>query len=185
MNKYSIKTKDQLKKIVLISLMGLISACGFHLRGQSLGEWPAVSKQFGVQDKTGQAFWWRLLLPALQQQGVKVEAAAPRQLILQASSSDKKIASYDATGRAAQYTLTETLSFSFQSPVTEERLSVTQLKRQRTYDFNTSNLSGKTQEERLIQQELRQQLIQSLMARLQQHLSQPLKTSEQLAPELP
>ncbi len=154
-------------------LICLLTSCGFHLRGQGLGEWPTASKHFAVVDQTGQVFWLRLLLPALKQQAIRVDDAAERQLTLNNASSEKKIASYDASGRAAQYTVTEKLSFSFHSPNAEEKLTLTQLSQQRTYNFNANNLSGKTQEERLIQQELRQQLIQQLLLRLQQHLSQP------------
>ncbi len=161
-------------RTVLASFLAcLLTSCGFHLRGQGLGEWPTASKHFAVVDQTGQVFWLRLLLPALKQQAIRVDDAAQRQLILNNASSEKKIASYDASGRAAQYTITEKLSFSFRTPYAEEKLTLTQLSQQRTYNFNANNLSGKTQEERLIQQELRQQLIQQLLLRLQQHLSQP------------
>jgi hypothetical protein len=168
------KFNIQAKLAIVLSFFALLllTSCGFHLRGQGLGEWPAQAKQFAVVDQTGQVFWLRLLLPALKQQGIEVDDNAQRQLILKASTSEKRIASYDASGRAAQYTVTEKLSFSFNSPIAAEKLSLTHLSQQRTYNFNANNISGKTQEERLIQQELRQQLAQQLLLRLQQHFSQ-------------
>lgn len=171
--------------IFLVFFVCLISSCGFHLRGQGLGEWPTASKQFAVVDQTSQVFWLRLLLPALKQQGIRIDNTAPRQLILSDSTSEKIIASYDASGRAAQYTVLEKLSFSFHSPIATEKLTRTQLSQQRTYNFNATNLSGKTQEERLIQQELRQQLTQQLLLRLQQHLTQSAAGKAQAAPVIP
>ena len=169
-------------RISAIFLLGLLTSCGFHLRGQALGEWPAASKQFAVIDQTSQVFWLRLLTPALKQQGVTIDETATRQLILNDSSSEKVIASYDASGRAAQYTVTEKLSFSFHSPIAAEKLTRIHISQQRTYNFNANNLSGKTQEERLIQQELRQQLTQQLLLRLQQHLSQSTASKMQSTP---
>jgi outer membrane lipopolysaccharide assembly protein LptE/RlpB len=177
-----LKTTRLTRSLLAIFFVGLITSCGFHLRGQGLGDWPATSKQFAVVDQTSQIFWLRLLLPALKQLGITIDDTSQRQLILNDSSTDKVIASYDTSGRAAQYTITEKISFSFHSPIAAEKLTRTQLSQQRTYNFNANNLSGKTQEERLIQQELRQQLTQQLLLRLQQHLSQSATNNTQTVP---
>ncbi len=159
--------KKYLVKIVTgLLLIGLISACGFHLRGKI--ELPPEMARVFIEAKdlrlAGQ------LGQSLAVSGAKLVTNAKQAtaiLKIYSAGISKKVRSVGGIGRVREYQLVYTVNFGIKDAsgqVVMERKTATLI---RDFSFNESQVIGKSVEESVIRAEMQRQMIATLMRRIQ------------------
>jgi len=149
-------------------LVALVSACGFHLRGD-VQLAPPLSR---IYIQGGDPYdplvrdWTRALATA----GSAVvadakEATAILQII--ANRGDRRVLSVRATGKAQEYELYQTLEFRVRDPAGRELLAAQRLELTRDYLFDPTDVLGKASEEETLRRDMRRDLVRLAMLRLE------------------
>lgn len=173
------------KCIVLLSLLSavLLTGCGFQLRGYGANPiaLEAVAIKFAADAPSGQ--WDFALRRQLAQSGIDLSDDAQTLLTLREIKSTKDIVSYDSRGKAAEYELVQTVSITIESRTETPGKTAyhNTLKKSRVYTFDPENITGKSQEERLLTREIQAELIRDIIQRLGDY-SQQSAASSQLNP---
>lgn len=148
--------------LFFISITSLcLLACGFHLRGSQSG-WPSALQQLALLYEPKQLDLKMVLKQQLNQLEVKISEDAPHKLVIHSHESLNQIASYDTQGRPQQYTLSSQVTFSLIEHVSSESKiehGPVKLTKNQTYDFNSSQIGGYTQEQRLVEKDLQKHLV--------------------------
>ncbi len=155
--------------IVLLSV--LLQGCsGFHLRG--LEPVAAGERNPGpiiIQlDSTLPNEWRFEFLRFCEQRGVEVQDKARWKLQLSNAKEERNVASLNSRVKAAEYELTSSLDIKLIDASHERILIQTTLDTHRIYRFDEVRVIAKYREEQLIQQQMRQNIFQSVL-RLTQH----------------
>ncbi|WNW13300.1 LPS assembly lipoprotein LptE [Pseudomonas sp. DTU_2021_1001937_2_SI_NGA_ILE_001] len=153
------------RNLLVVGLAVLLSACGFQLRGTGSNELPLKELDLSARNAYGETV--TQLNRLLTAGGVKIYPGAQYKLILVNEAETQRTASYSGSGRSAEYQLTSTLNFEIHGMqdrfLLGEKISV-----DRVYVHDGNNLTGSDQEAAQVRQEMRHDLIQRLLARLQQ-----------------
>jgi len=109
----------------------------------------------------------KLLRQTLENSGVKVYAGAPYKLVLVNEQESQRSLSYAGAGRSAEYQLTNELSYEIRG---QNNLSLLddKLQVQKVYLHDGNNITGSDQESIEARGEMRRDLVQRMMLRLQQ-----------------
>ncbi len=114
--------------------------------------------------------------------GVKVYSGAPYKLVLTNEQESQRAATYTGGSRSAEYELTTVLNYVVQghndTVLLEDKLEV-----RKDYVYDGNNIAGSTQESGQIRKELRRELVQGMMVRLQQLTPAQLADLQQKADE--
>ncbi len=186
------------------ALITTLASCGFHLRGS-----PALDHEAHGVHNTRSHFtasvqlvypnreraWATQLIKQLERARITVidQHDAPplnsdlnsnNRLMLEliSSTQNRRIASYTSRAKAAEYTLTERLTYQITHPNGREVVPTTTLSSERVYQFNVNNISGKDQEAHLISRELKENIGEQLIRHLF-NTTQRLTTGEQSSTE--
>lgn len=149
-------------------MTSLITSCGFQLRGYGANAiaLDAVAVKFAADEQSSQ--WDYALKRQLRQSGISVSPDAATVLTLSNLNSSKDIVSYDSRGKAAEYEIVQSVSISIEtrnnSPTAAPYKNT--LSRSRVYTFDPENVTGKSQEERLLTREIQAELIRDIVQRL-------------------
>lgn len=165
------------KLITLLLTTTLLSACGWHLRGSSV----AIDNIDSIY-LSGSALKDPVLLEEMaiqiQRSGIQLtESATDAEFIINLSNDrdKKRTASVGSNALASEYELNMSVDFRIskgqQIIVDKETARGT-----RTFDFDTNQVLGKNHEEQLIRQEIRSDMIQHILRRLQYMASNPSAT---------
>ena len=153
------------RNLLVMGLAVLLSACGFQLRGTGINELAIKELNLTARDAYGQTVVQ--LRKALQDSGVRVEGGAPYTLDLVNEQSSQRTASYSGSARSAEYELTNTLQFEIRGQnslsLLNDKLDVV-----KTYVHDGNNLTGSDREADQARREMRNELVQRMMLRLQQ-----------------
>ena len=84
-------------------------------------------------------------------------------LTLLKSEHSRRIASYTSRAKAAEYTLSERLTYQFEAPSGKLIVPKNTFTSERVYEFNVNNISGKDQEADLISSELQLDITMKLI----------------------
>lgn len=153
------------RNLLVMGLAVLLSACGFQLRGTGTTE--LALKELDVSARNAYGETVTQLTRLLTSSGVKVYTGAPYKLILTNEAENQRTASYSGSGRSAEYQLTTTLNYEIHGD--RDRLLLdSKVTADRSYVHDGNNLTGSDQEAAQVRQEMRNDLIQKLIARLQQ-----------------
>lgn len=153
-----------IKQITTLLLLGVLSACNYHLRGTA--EVPEVLRNVFVQSAS----------PVLQQSfknslqlvgGELIDAPDPKGVIVKVLDEkfDRRSLSLSSTGKASEFELVYGLTFevmSFDGKVFMPRQKV---EVKRDYFNDQQDIMGKGTEENLIRQEMYDQAVRSVMDR--------------------
>ena len=148
-----------------------ISACGWQLRGFHKGSLPT---QMALQSHDKYAPLPRQLQQTLIRRGVTVKNSAPIQLVLTPEEVSKRTVAVTPIGAAAQYQLIMEVGYAYQalSPDKEATPVIPKILRtERTFDFEAGNNLAKAEEERTLLEEMRQELINRILAQSPQEPS--------------
>ena len=150
--------------LVVLGLTLLLSACGFQLRGT--GDVEFGLKELDLQARNSYGDTVRELETLLERNDVRVHPGAKYSLNLANEQTRQRTASYTSSARSAEYELTSTLDYQFRGPqdrlLLEDRVEV-----QKVYVHDSNNLIGSSQEGDQLRQEMRRELLQQLVMRIQ------------------
>ncbi|MCW3147296.1 LPS assembly lipoprotein LptE [Stutzerimonas stutzeri] len=166
------------RNLVVLSLTLLLSACGFQLRGT--GDVEFGLKELDLQSRNSYGETRKQLKQVLESNDVHVHAGAPYSLNLVKESERRRTASYTSSARSAEYELTSTLDYQFRGPqnllLLEDSIEV-----QKVYVHDSNNLIGSDQEAAQLRQEIRRELVQQLVLRIQRITPAQLDALQQAA----
>jgi LPS-assembly lipoprotein len=153
------------RNLLVMGLAVLLSACGFQLRGTGTTELAIKELDLSARDAYGDTV--KMLRQTLENSGVKVYSGAPYKLVLASEQQSQRSLSYAGAGRSAEYELTNVLSYEIRGnnglSLLDDKLQV-----QKVYLHDGNNITGSDQESVEVRGEMRRELVQRMMLRLQQ-----------------
>lgn len=166
------------RNLLVMGLAVLLSACGFQLRGTGTTDLAIRELDLSARNAYGPTV--TQLRQVLQGSGVKVYAGAPYKLTLTDEQETRRTLSYAGAGRSGEYEMTNVLSYEIQGhdnlPLLSDNLQV-----QKVFVHDGNNLVGSDQEAAQVREELRRELVQRMMLRLQQLTPTQLDQLQQTA----
>jgi LPS-assembly lipoprotein len=153
------------RNLLVMGLAVLLSACGFQLRGTGTTELAIKELDLSARDAYGDTV--KMLRQTLENSGVKVYSGAPYKLVLASEQQSQRSLSYAGAGRSAEYELTSVLNYEIRGQndlsLLDDKLQV-----QKVYLHDGNNITGSDQESVEVRGEMRRELVQRMMLRLQQ-----------------
>jgi LPS-assembly lipoprotein len=153
------------RNLLVMGLAMLLGACGFQLRGTGTNEMALKELNVTARDAYGPTVMQ--LRKQIVAAGVKVYDGAPYKLVLSREQEDQRSASYSSGTRSAEYELTTTLNYDIVGRndlnLLSDRVIV-----DKTYTQDGNNLAGSDQVAQDTRAEIRREIIQRLMLRLEQ-----------------
>lgn len=161
----NMKVKQALRLALCTTLLILLSACGFALRGSA--QLPAALNTLQVLSVDANSELLREVTRALRNSGVSVvDTATDYRLGLGREADSERTLSVNSNARAGEYELELSVLFQLSGGGTTvlgpETLSTT-----RVYLSDPENAVAKSEEAELIRQEMRRELAQQILNRLQ------------------
>ncbi|NQD93252.1 hypothetical protein HP532_11410 [Pseudomonas sp. CrR25] len=152
------------RNLLVIGLAALLGACGFQLRGT--GDVDFALKELDVSARNAYGDTVKQVKQVLASNGVRVYPGAPYSLVLSREQETQRTASYTSSARSAEYELTTTLDYEIRG-AKDLLLMNNRLEVQTFYVQDGNNLTGADQEAALLRNEMRRDLVQQLVQRLQ------------------
>lgn len=163
--------KRSLTGLLLVMLATLLGACGFQLRGTGSNDF--ALKELDLKARNAYGDTVKDVRRNLEKSGVRVHGGAPYQLVLVGEGQKQRTASYTSAARSAEFELSASLAYEIRGD--KLLLLRDEVETQKSYVHDSNNLAGTDQEAQRVRAEMRRELIQQLVLRLQQ------LTPEQLA----
>jgi len=152
------------RNLLVMGLAVLLSACGFQLRGTGTTE--LAIKELDVSARNAYGETVTDLRKVLENSGVKVYTGAPYKLVLVNEQETQRNLSYASAGRASDIELNTTLNFEIQGreslPLLSDKIQV-----QKVVSHDGNNLVGSDSETIQVRKEMRRELVQRMVLRLQ------------------
>ncbi len=149
---------------VALLLCSLVTACGWHLRGQV--DLPIELRILNLDAKTAEPLTANLIRQSLLSNGVTLSEDAPYTLKILGQQANRRVLSVTNTAKASEYELSETLNFQLldtDNQAVSEELSVTSY---RTLQYDANAEIGKAQEEQNLRREMKQYNAYNVLLRL-------------------
>ncbi|KZN18007.1 MULTISPECIES: LPS assembly lipoprotein LptE [Pseudomonas] len=166
------------RNLLVMGLAVLLSACGFQLRGTGTTELAIKELDLSARNAYGETV--TQLRQVLESSGVKVYSGAPHKLVLTDEQESQRILSYAGAGRTGEYQMTMVLNYDIRGqsnlPLLSDKLEV-----QKVFIHDGNNLVGSDQEANDARKEMRRELVQRMMLRLQQMSPTQLEQLQQTA----
>ncbi|RAU42403.1 MULTISPECIES: LPS assembly lipoprotein LptE [unclassified Pseudomonas] len=153
------------RNLLVMGLAVLLSACGFQLRGTGTNTLAVKELDVSARDAYGDVV--TQLRQTLSNSGVHVYTGAQYKLFLAREDESQRTASYAGSGRSAEYELTTVLKYQIQGTKNVVLLD-DNVQSTRTFVHDGNNLIGSDQEAAQVRKEMRSELVQKMIARLQQ-----------------
>lgn len=157
----------------------MISSCGFQLRGTGEQVVRIPVLYLVMENKFGD--FSQLMNSALQNAGTRIaekSADAPWSLFVSAERNSRRVASTNSQISAAKYELHMQIDLRLESQDGAILIPDTTLSTERLYEYDSSNLTGSGMEEQLLNQDMRLELIQRIMTRVEMTLGNQNIVSE-------
>ncbi len=152
--------------VVIIVLAGLLSACGFQLRGANV--LPEDLKNLYVQAPERLADDVRVFLDGTDTQVLRQPKGADVILTLSNPRYDRRVISVDpSTGKEREFELTYSLTYRAERTAGKTILNTGQLIIRRDYFFDRDAIIGKSREAGVLRTEMRRDAIRQVLFRLQ------------------
>jgi len=152
------------RNLLVIGLAVVLSACGFQLRGTGTTELSVEEMDVSARNAYGETV--TQLRQVLERNGVNLHAGAPYRLVLTNEQENQRAATYTGGSRSAEYELTTVLNYSIQGLNNLELLS-DKLEVRKVYVRDGSNITGSEQEAKRARDEMRRDLVNAMVVRLQ------------------
>ncbi len=166
------------RNLLVIGLAGLLSACGFQLRGT--GDVQFALKELDVSARDAYGNTVQQVRDVLENNDVRVYAGAPYKLVITRETENRRSASYSSGARTAEYELTMELDYEIRG-AKNLLLTGNKVEVQNYYQQDDNNLAGSDQEATQLRGELRREMIQQLVQNLQQVTPEQLDQLQQTA----
>lgn len=154
------------RALVLLACAGL-AACGWHLRGSL--QLPAGLDSVYIASEGDSQELARSLRQLLEANDVAVQgtpAAAPLHINLHDYEEERRVVAIGDNTLVTEYELTSEALVSIAERDGELLLPETRLSISRSYRFDQNNVLAMDEEERLIQEEIRRDLVQQMLRHL-------------------
>ncbi|RWU23978.1 hypothetical protein DM813_09170 [Pseudomonas alkylphenolica] len=153
------------RNLLVMGLAVMLSACGFQLRGTGTNEMSIKELDLSARNAYGETV--TQMRQALQSSGVNVHAGAPYELVLTSEVETQRAATYaGGSGRSAEYELTTVLNYSING-LNSANLLNDKIEVRQVYVYDGNNITGSTQSALQTRNEMRRNLVQNMMVRLQ------------------
>lgn len=166
------------RNLLVIGLAGLLSACGFQLRGTGDVQFALKELDVSARDAYGETV--QQVREVLENNDVRVYAGAPYKLVITRETENRRSASYSSGARTAEYELTMALDYEIRG-AQNLLLTGNKVEVQNYYQQDDNNLAGSDQEAAQLRSEMRRELIQQLTQNLQQITPAQLDQLQQTA----
>ena len=166
------------RNLLVMGLAVLLSACGFQLRGTGTNQLTITELDVSARNAYGDTV--RQLRQVLEHSGVKITPNAPYKLVLTDEKETQRAASYTGNTGTAEYQLNSVVNYEIQGQNHLVLLS-DKVEAYKVYLQDGSNVAGSNQEGVMIRKEIRRDLIQQLVLRLEQLTPAQLETLQQQA----
>jgi LPS-assembly lipoprotein len=153
------------RNLLVMGLAVLLSACGFQLRGTGTNSLSIKELDLSARDAYGDVV--TQLRSTLTSSGVHVYTGAQYKLFLAREDETQRTASYAGSGRSAEYELTTVLKYEIHGSK-DVLLQEDNVQTQKIFVHDGNNLIGSDQEAAQARKEMRSDLVQKMLARLQQ-----------------
>ncbi len=154
--------------ILSLLLLGLLSGCGFQLRGQ-VAKLQGLSQPLFISGVAPDSPLDRELRQQLRQAGATLTgdaAQAGATLKISQARSDERVLGLDSRNRATEYELEESLHFSLREQGQGERIPDQGLRVTRTLFAPQSQVLARQQEAQTLRGDMRRELVNLLIRRL-------------------
>jgi LPS-assembly lipoprotein len=152
------------RNLLVIGLALLLGACGFQLRGTGTNQLTIKEIDLSARNAYGEIV--TQLRQTLEGSGVRVHSGAPYKLILVDENESQRSLSYTGASGSAEYEMTAVLNYQIHG-AQDLSLLDGKLQVQKIYVHDGNNLMGSDQEMEQVRKEMRNQLVQNMMVRLQ------------------
>lgn len=152
-------------RIFVLLFTLLLSACGFHLRGQA----PMPFGSMYIQSANGNAPLVTELKHALAANGVQIaDSSDQAELTLHIVSDvmDKQILSLSGSGHVLEYQLNYHISLRAFGPNQQDWIAPAEITLQRDFPYDDTQILAKAQEEALLYRSMRSDVVQQVLRRL-------------------
>ncbi|KMT55492.1 LPS-assembly lipoprotein LptE [Pseudomonas fildesensis] len=166
------------RNLLVMGLAVLLSACGFQLRGTGTQE--LAIKELDVSARNAYGETVTQLRQVLESSGVHVYTGATYKLFLADEKETQRNLSYASAGRASDIELSTELTFQVQGrdqlPLMGDKIQV-----QKVVSHDGNNLVGSDSEIIQVRKEMRRELVQRMILRLQLLSPQQLEILQRTA----
>ncbi|MES2871149.1 MAG: LPS assembly lipoprotein LptE [Pseudomonadota bacterium] len=166
------------RNLLVMGLAVLLSACGFQLRGTGTNQ--LTISELNVTARNAYGDTVRQLRQSLETSGVTLTANAPYTLVLTNEKDTQRAASYIGNGTSTEYELSTVLSYAIEGK-NRLPLLIDKVEAHKVYLQDSSNITGSSQEAELARKEMRRDLVQQMIVRLEQLTPAKLEKLQQLA----
>jgi LPS-assembly lipoprotein len=159
--------KRYLQSIFMVFSFIAVTACGFHLRGSA--NIPASLQAMYVQGVNMQQGLGLELKRGLTRNGVTVLSdyqQGSAVLTILDSKFERRVLSVGSDAKVSEYELNGIVSFKVSDSEGNVLADSQTVEAQRDYQFDQNEVLGKDEEERLLREQLNQQLVRTILRRL-------------------
>ena len=152
-----------MKKLIVVVLALLVSACGFQLRGSASLPFTSVYVEGGSPDLSVD------LRRAVHASGAKIlDTAQGAEAVLQVTleSREKRILTLTSAGRVSEFQLVYRLGFRVHDPKGKELLANQDIELKRDFTFNDAEILSKEAEESLLYRDMENDAVQQVLRRM-------------------
>jgi len=157
-----------IKFVTVLSLCLLLSACGFHLRGTGSDDVQIPAIHVSFEDNYGELS--RSLNALLVGGGTRIvqdPMQSPWSLFVSAERNNRRVASTNSQISVAQYELQMLVEMRLENRDGAVIIPATVLSTDRLYEYDASNLTGSDAEEQVLRSEMRAELVERILRRIQ------------------
>ena len=146
-----------LKKLSILGLILIISACGFQLRGDIQANFDSISISGGTSSFN------KTLQRKFKQSGITISSASKAEKIVEIIKNNftKTILTLTGTGAVSEYQLDYEVIYRFKNKDGLWNLPVT-IEATRTYTYDDANILAKDEEEKRLVSGMEDQLIKTM-----------------------
>jgi LPS-assembly lipoprotein len=160
---------------LLLVMTLMISSCGFHLRGATEDAVHLPVLYVSMESNFGEMS--RAIRSALTNSGTEIvtdPGAAPWSLFISAEKSDRRIASTNSEISVARYELQSMVDIRLEAQDGTLLIPTIALSTERVYEYDSSNLTGSDVEEQVLKKEMRDELVERILRRVEMTIGNEL-----------
>ena len=153
---------------LLLSVLLLLSACGFHMRGHGEQESAYAFRTVYLKARSGTPFTTELRVNIKMNKLALADSAAQAEPVLDIVSQamDKKIIGLSGAGQIREYQLNYRVSLRAYDIQQRDWLQADEIILQRTLTYDDAQILAKEQEELLLYSDMRADAVQQVIRRL-------------------
>ena len=150
-----------LKKLTIVGLMLIISACGFQLRGNIEANFGSISISGGTDSFN------KTLQKKFRQAGISIKSASKAEKIVQIIKNNytKTILTLTGTGAVSEYQLDYEVTYRFKNKNSQWNEPLT-IEASRSYTYDDADILAKDEEEKRLASGMEDQLIKTMTTQI-------------------